>query len=75
MSDVTTNSGVVNSGVSEQVAQGAQLSAEQQADIMAEVPAGPHTRNSTRFSSIEIAPSVRLQGWTSAGGTAAILPI
>ena len=36
MSDVTTNSGVVNSGVSEQVAQGAQLSAEQQADIMAE---------------------------------------
>src|SRR5438128_4005319 len=36
MSDSTTNSGVVNSGVSEQVAQGAQLSAEQQADIMAE---------------------------------------
>jgi hypothetical protein len=36
MSDVTTNSGVVNSGVQEQVAQAAQLSAEQQADIMAE---------------------------------------
>jgi hypothetical protein len=36
MIDSTTNSGVVNSGVSEQVAQGAQLSAEQQADIMAE---------------------------------------
>src|SRR5947209_3480873 len=36
MSDVTTNSGVVNSGVSEQVAQGAQLSAEQQAGFLAE---------------------------------------
>jgi hypothetical protein len=36
MSDVTTNSGVVNSGVQEQVAQAAQLSAEQQADILAE---------------------------------------
>jgi hypothetical protein len=36
MSESSTNAAVVNSGVSEQVAQGAQLSAEQQADIMAE---------------------------------------
>ena len=36
MSDVTTNAAVVNSGVPEQVAQAVQLSAEQQADIMAE---------------------------------------
>src|SRR5207244_3409908 len=34
MSDVTTNSSVVN--IPEQVAQAAQLSAEQQADVMAE---------------------------------------
>ena len=36
MSESITNSGVVNSGVNEQVAQGAQLSAEQQADFLAE---------------------------------------
>ena len=36
MSDVTTNPGVVNSGVPEQVEKAVQLSAEQQADIMAE---------------------------------------
>lgn len=36
MSEVTTNAAVVNSGVPEQVAQAVQLSAEQQADIMAE---------------------------------------
>jgi hypothetical protein len=36
MSETSTNSGVVNSGVPEQVEKAVQLSAEQQADIMAE---------------------------------------
>src|SRR5215475_14023853 len=36
MSDVTTSSGIVNSGVQEQVEQAAQLSAEQQAAVLEE---------------------------------------